>query len=176
MQERRSALMEDGKKVLAHSPERYQREINAIVAAGDAESDALTLFNTIDDLDRIGGCSSITVVGERSLPGGGMVDFTNLTLGWTLAGPLEDELYQTQDGGWTWQRAGSTAQAPLHLRNPQQNSLPAAEEVFYVNDTIAWAFTRAGECNSQGCTSTSILWRTLDGGTHWNQVELPGSN
>ena len=70
LQDRKSALIEDGKKVLAHSPERYQREIRALIEAGEAGSDALTLFNTTDDLDRIGGCSSITVVGERSLPGG----------------------------------------------------------------------------------------------------------
>ncbi len=70
LQERKSALIEDGKKVLAHSPERYQREIQALIDAGEVGSDALTLFNTTDDLDRIGGCSSITVVGDRSLVGG----------------------------------------------------------------------------------------------------------
>lgn len=112
---------------------------------------------------------------ELSLPGGGVIDFINQTHGWTLAGPLGDELYQTQDGGRTWQPAHSAAAAPLGMRDPLGPDLPGAAKISYVDSTTAWAYTRQGECNSQNCTSSSALWRTLDGGTHWVQVALPAA-
>ena len=110
---------------------------------------------------------------ERSLPGGGKIDFTSATHGWTLAGPQGDQLYQTQDGGLTWQAVEAAAAAPLVLRDPLRSSLAGAAEISYVDSIVAWAFTRAGECDSQSCTSSSALWRTLDGGVTWMQVSLP---
>jgi hypothetical protein len=110
---------------------------------------------------------------ERSLPGGGMIDFTSANHGWTLAGPQGDQLYQTQDGGYTWQSLETDATAPLGLRDPLRSGLPGAGEISYVDSAVAWAFTRAGECDSQSCTSSSALWRTLDGGVTWMQVSLP---
>ncbi len=110
---------------------------------------------------------------ERSLPGGGSIDFVTETNGWTLAGPQGDELYQTQDGGRTWLPVDAASTAPLGMRNPLRSSLPGAAGISYVNSATAWAFTRTGECDSQRCTSSSTLWRTLDGGVRWVQVALP---
>jgi hypothetical protein len=110
---------------------------------------------------------------ERSLPGGGSIDFVTETNGWTLAGPQGDELYQTQDGGRTWLPVDAASTAPLGMRNPLRSSLPGAAGISYVNSATAWAFTRTGECDSQSCTSSSALWRSLDGGVTWDQVSLP---
>mgnify|MGYP001055941132 FL=1 len=112
---------------------------------------------------------------ERSLPGGGRIDFTSASHGWTLAGPQGDVLYQTQDGGRTWSPAETAATAPLGLHNPLQGSLPGIIEISYVDSAAAWAFTRSGECTAQSCTSTSAIWRTLDGGVTWDSVALPAS-
>jgi hypothetical protein len=112
---------------------------------------------------------------ERSLPGGGAIDFVNQTQGWTFAGPQGDQLYQTQDGGLTWQTLSSTSGAPLSMRDPLGSSLPALAGISYINPTAAWAFSRSGACDSQACTSSSALWRTLDGGVRWVQVALPTS-
>jgi photosystem II stability/assembly factor-like uncharacterized protein len=112
---------------------------------------------------------------ELSLPGGGVIDFVSETHGWTLAGPLGDELYQTQDGGRTWQRAETISRAPLGMRDPLQGSLPGVAGISYVNASAAWAYTRSGECDRQNCITNSVLWRTLDGGVTWRQVELPAN-
>jgi len=110
---------------------------------------------------------------ERSLPGGGTIDFISQTHGWTLAGPQGDQLYQTEDGGYSWQPVDSASAAPLGIRNPLGSSLPALAGISYINPTTAWAFTHSGECDSQTCTSSSTLWLTLDGGVTWVQVGLP---
>lgn len=110
---------------------------------------------------------------ERSLPGGGAIDFVNPTHGWTFAGPQGDELYQTQDGGYTWQPVDSASGAPVGMRKPLPDSLPGSAGISYINSSIAWAFSRSGACDSQTCISTSALWRTLDGGVSWVQVSLP---
>jgi hypothetical protein len=137
----------------------------ALKLAGSANFSRGMLFHTQD-----GGLTWE----ERSLPGGGRIDFVNENTGWTLAGPEGDVLYQTQDGGWSWQMVNSMAEAPLRLQNPLQGSLPSAGEIFYVNASTAWAFTHAGECSSLGCFAESTLWRTLDGGITWIEVALPG--
>ena len=113
---------------------------------------------------------------ELNLPGGGVIDFVSQTHGWTFAGPLGDELYQTQDGGHTWQPAGSTPGAPLGMRDALRGSLPGAAGISYVNASTAWAYTRNGECDSLSCITRDAVWRTLDGGITWNEVEMPDNN
>jgi len=110
---------------------------------------------------------------ERSLPGGGSIDFVNDMHGWTLAGAEGDVLYETQDGGLSWQMARSRAEATLRMRDPLRHSLPGAAEISYVSQTTAWAYTRSGMCDDLNCTTSSALWRTLDGGLNWMEVALP---
>ena len=136
----------------------------SIKLASSANFDLGTLYHTRD-----GGLTWE----ELSLPGGGAIDFTSTTHGWTLAGPQGDKLYQTADGGRTWQSADNTDGAPLGLRDPLRSSLPGVDEISYVDSSVAWAFTRTGECGAQGCTTSSAIWRTLDGGVTWDQVSLP---
>lgn len=69
----RPQLVQVGKTLLEHSPEPYQRELKAMAAAGNVDGDTLALINTVDDLERIGGCSSITVLGPRSAAGDPLV-------------------------------------------------------------------------------------------------------
>jgi isopenicillin-N N-acyltransferase-like protein len=63
-------LMQVGKTMLPRFPENYRREMEAISKSGDVDRDLLTVINTIDDLERIGGCSSITIGTEHSATGG----------------------------------------------------------------------------------------------------------
>jgi photosystem II stability/assembly factor-like uncharacterized protein len=110
---------------------------------------------------------------ERSLPGGGTIDFVNEMHGWTLAGAEGDVLYETQDGGLSWQMARSNAESTLRMRDPLRHSLPGVAEISYVSQTTAWAYTRSRECNDLNCTTSSILWRTLDGGVGWMEIAPP---
>jgi hypothetical protein len=132
--------------------------------AGSANFNLGMLFHTTD--------GGITWE-ERSLPGGGTIDFVNATHGWTLAGPEGDALYETQDGGLSWQPALSSAEATLRMRDPLRHSLAGTGEISYVSQTTAWAYTRSGTCDELNCTSSSALWRTLDGGVSWVEVALP---
>ena len=112
---------------------------------------------------------------ERSLPGGGTIDFLDAQQGWTLAGPEGDQLYRTQDGGITWQPASTGAQSPLRMADSLLGSLPGAVEISYVDPLTGWAITRTGNCSGQGCVTSSAIWRTLDGGATWGQVTLPAA-
>jgi hypothetical protein len=63
-------LIQVGKTMLPRFPENYRREMEAISKSSDVDADLLTVINTIDDLERIGGCSSITIGAEHSATGG----------------------------------------------------------------------------------------------------------
>ncbi len=138
----------------------------SIQLASSANFDLGTLYHTRD-----GGLTWE----ELSLPGGGAIDFTSATHGWTLAGPQGDQLYQTHDGGYSWQPVEAAVSAPLALRDPLRSSLPGADEISYVDSSVAWAYTRTGECSDQGCTTSSAIWRTLDGGITWESIPLPAT-
>jgi hypothetical protein len=70
LQHIRPLLIQAGKAMLPRFPEHQRREMVAMSQAGGVDKDLLTALNTIDDLERIGGCSSIVVLGKQSATGG----------------------------------------------------------------------------------------------------------
>lgn len=65
-----SALLQVGKAMYPQFPSDYRHELEAIAKSAQVDLDLLTVVNTIDDIDRIGGCSSITIDAEHSTTGG----------------------------------------------------------------------------------------------------------
>jgi isopenicillin-N N-acyltransferase-like protein len=63
-------LLQVGKVMLPQFLDDYRKEMAAMSKSGDMDIDLLTVVNTIDDLDRIGGCSSITIEPAHSATGG----------------------------------------------------------------------------------------------------------
>jgi isopenicillin-N N-acyltransferase like protein len=63
-------LLQIGKTMLPRFPDDYRREMDAMSKSANVKLDLLTVCNTIDDVDRIGGCSSITIGAEHSATGG----------------------------------------------------------------------------------------------------------
>jgi len=62
-----------GKTMLPRFPEHHRREMEAMAEWGEIDAELLTVVNTIDDLERIGGCSSVTVLGEHSTTGSPLI-------------------------------------------------------------------------------------------------------
>ena len=69
LQHLRPLLIQAGKTMFPQFPEHHRRELEAMAHWGQVSKDQLKFINTIDDLERIGGCSSITLLGERSTTG-----------------------------------------------------------------------------------------------------------
>jgi hypothetical protein len=62
LQHIRPLLIQAGKAMLPRFPEHQRREMAAMSQAAGVDKDLLTALNTIDDLERIGGCSSIVLL------------------------------------------------------------------------------------------------------------------
>jgi hypothetical protein len=107
------------------------------------------------------------------LPASGKVDFSSTTEGRLLDSQF-DTLYQTQDGGLTWQLAQSGKS--LLLAQP----LPAGTtESGWFGKSLGWAVTTVGSCNGEkstpgfSCEVESALWQTRDTGQTWEELPLP---
>jgi photosystem II stability/assembly factor-like uncharacterized protein len=83
----------------------------------------------------------------RALPGWGRVDFESVATGWQL----NDDLFETNDGGATWKRAGVPA---LPFTGSQM-------QLQVLGKGIAFAFTY------------NAAFRTSDGATTWQQITPP---
>ncbi len=67
--DRRPLIVQVGNLLLASALEAHRAELQAVAEHGQADIGTLILINTVDDLERIGGCSSIVVLGKRSATG-----------------------------------------------------------------------------------------------------------
>lgn len=67
------ALMAAGQAMVARFPNANQREMRALAGAGGVDYGLLAMINSLDDIGRIFGCSSLTIDAERSATGGPLV-------------------------------------------------------------------------------------------------------
>lgn len=109
------------------------------------------------------------------LPIVGKITFIDQSEGW-LINIKGDQVFQTTDGGLTWQVARQI-DFPSH-----DSTLPAGTTLSgWLADGLGWAATSNGSCQGIKLTSDftcqvdNRLWQSQDGGETWDAVPLPES-
>lgn len=91
---------------------------------------------------------------ERSLPVGEAVEFLDQKTGWTAGGPAGDLLYNTQDGGYTWQSQ--------ELIIPREQIVEVGLPVFF-DRQYGWLPVSLSNKNVEQL----VILYTQDGGINW---------
>ena len=131
---------------------------------------------------------------RSTLPIADHVFFDGPQIGWTVGGPAGDQIFQTQDGGITWQdvksQLSSNTIAALQIRSGDLNKLKKKDklsssivELDMVSLDFGWAKSIDADCVtasslddgsvSVSCSSFTRLLQTKDGGVTWRDVQLP---
>jgi hypothetical protein len=114
--------------------------------------------------------------GERNLPIGGAVHFSNAQRGWVTGGPGGEQRYRTEDGGFTW-IAEDAATPQASVPQSEFSGLPVTQEAS-VADT-RWIVVQDGRCSGQKdaggatplqCYQRSSLYQSTDGGVSWSEI------
>lgn len=97
---------------------------------------------------------------ERSAPAGEPVKFVDADRGWMVSGPAGEALYQTLDGGWTWQKQ----QIALPNQDSVITSLP-----WFDSDRTGWLPALSG----RGSGEKVVFFTSRNGGETWSLEREP---
>ena len=130
---------------------------------------------------------------ERDLPLGEPVVFQDALHGWTAGGPA-DQVFHTEDGGESWSLSDNRSIGEIRMMSSNELQLEAGKlpqgviSLDLIEDQVGWAVVQQGNCSGYKprageqlppaqeplqCESSSILVKTRDGGTSWDEIELP---
>lgn len=115
----------------------------------------------------------------RQLPGppaAGRLRFTSASNGAIVGGPGSDETFVTHDAGQTWQPAAAASEelrGPAILRRHSLHGAVTRES--FSGTRNGWLVVQQGVCTGfkAGCTQSSRLLRTFDGGVTINDITPP---
>jgi hypothetical protein len=99
---------------------------------------------------------------ERSAPAGEPVKFVDAARGWMVSGPTGETLYQTLDGGWTWQRQ--------EIGLPDQNRVISGLP-WFDSDRTGWLPVLSGRDSGE----KMVLFTSRNGGETWSLWRGPAT-